>query len=283
MMDGVLLIDKEKGASSFDVVREIKKITNIKSVGHTGTLDPLATGLLTILIGKATSLSDYLMGKDKVYIADIILGIKTTTYDMEGDILSTSIPNIDMDEIKKNIDILIDIESQKPPIYSAIKVKGRKSYELARKNVQVALSDRKIKIHSMDILGFDKDILRLKIHSSKGTYIRSLANDLGDMLGCGACIKELRRIQSGNLLVENSNKLSHLKADNIVNHIISPEEILKEYKKIELSKYYDKKLSNGVPIFLNISDGEYRIYVDDIFWGFGKIINGRLKVIKKFI
>lgn len=282
-MDGILLIDKEKGVSSFDVVRKIKKITGVKSVGHTGTLDPLATGLLTILVGKATSLSDYLMGKDKVYVTSIILGIKTTTYDMEGDIVFTSKPDVKIDEIKENIDILTGIEFQKPPIYSAIKINGKKSYELARKNIKVELSERKIKVYSIDILNFNEDVLTLKIHCSKGTYIRSLANDLGEMLGCGACIKELRRIQSGNLFIENSVKISDLTMENIFDYLISPEKVLEEYESIELSKDFHKKLLNGVPVFLNMDDGNYKIYIEGIFWGFGKITNGKLKVIKKFI
>lgn len=282
-MDGILLIDKEKGVSSFDVVRKIKKITGVKSVGHTGTLDPLATGLLTILVGKATSLSDYLMGKDKVYVTSIILGIKTTTYDMEGDIVFTSKPDVKIDEIKENIDILTGIEFQKPPIYSAIKINGKKSYELARKNIKVELSERKIKVYSIDILNFNEDVLTLKIHCSKGTYIRSLANDLGEMLGCGACIKELRRIQSGNLFIENSVEISDLTMENIFDYLISPEKVLEEYESIELSKDFHKKLLNGVPVFLNMDDGNYKIYIEGIFWGFGKITNGKLKVIKKFI
>ncbi len=282
-MDGVILVDKEKGISSFDVIRKLKKILNIKSIGHAGTLDPLATGILIIMIGKATALSNYLMGKDKVYICDILLGVKTNTYDVDGDVISTHEPKVNMRDIERSIEKLISMDTQKPPIYSAIKVNGRKAYEFARKNVEVDLKKRNIKIYSIDILGFLDNTLKLKVHSSKGTYIRSIANDLGDMLGCGACISDLRRVQSGNFFIEDCVKVNCLKAENIEDHLILPEKILNEYDVIKLSNEYNKRLSNGVPIFLDFNDGHYRIYLDDVFWGFGEVNNKRLKIIKKFI
>ncbi len=281
-MDGILLVDKEKGVTSFDVVREIRKITNIKSVGHTGTLDPLATGLLIVLIGRATSLSDYLMNKDKIYITDIVLGVKTSTYDMEGDIIFSSKPDIHIDDIKDNICKLAHIETQKPPMYSAIKVNGKKLYEFARKNVNIDVDERKIKVYSIDVLNYEDNILRLKIHCSKGTYIRSLANDLGDMLGCGAAICELRRIQNGNFFVDNSVKIKNLTKDNLYDFLISPENALMEYDAVKLSYEFNKKLLNGVPIFLNIEDGCYRVYVENEFWGFGKVLDRKLKIIKSY-
>ncbi|MCL2322187.1 MAG: tRNA pseudouridine(55) synthase TruB [Oscillospiraceae bacterium] len=282
-MDGAVLIDKEKGVSSFDVVRKVKKLTNLKSVGHTGTLDPLATGLLTIVIGKATSLSDYLMAKDKVYIASLILGIKTTTYDMEGEIIAKTIPLVNIEDIKKSVEEIKAIGTQKPPAYSAIKIDGKKAYELARKNIIVDLKEREIKIFSIDILSFTHDILKLRIHCSKGTYIRSIANDLGEMLGCGATIQDLRRVQSGNFCIENSVELSQLTEENIYDHLISPEDLLREYEILKVPAELNKKILNGIPVFCDLKDGYYRIYFENSFFGFGKIADKKIKVIKKFV
>ncbi|MDR2395679.1 MAG: tRNA pseudouridine(55) synthase TruB [Endomicrobium sp.] len=227
-ISGMLLVDKPSNITSFKVVKILRKLLNVKKAGHCGTLDPLASGLLLILFGKATKLQDKFMKKDKVYTSSFLLGTVTDTYDFDGKIVSVKeVSNISIEKIKNLLNNFKGDIYQTPPMYSALKVNGQKLYTLARKGIEVSRNSRKVIIREFDVLSFDKNIVNVKIHCSSGTYVRCLAKDLGDVLGCGATVKTLRREKIHNFDVkdalpfENSNDL-----DKIMSNIISYETLI---------------------------------------------------------
>ena len=271
-MNGVLIIDKPIGVTSFDVIRDIRKEYGTKKVGHTGTLDPMATGVLPILIGDATKLSDYLMDHDKEYIAVLKLGEKRDTGDSEGNIIETSkIPNLTTQEIENTLKAFIGKISQIPPMYSAIKVNGKKLYELAREGKEIERKPRSVEIYSIELLEVEKnteniiDKIKFKVNCSKGTYIRTLCEDIAEKLGTVGYMKELRRTRVGRFTLEDINKC------------VSLEEILSEENAYILKENEESKLLNGVIIKTNLADGLVRIYKNNEFIGIGEVKNKNLK------
>lgn len=208
-MDNIILIDKPKHWSSYDVIRYLKKKNKINKIGHAGTLDPIATGLLVILINQATKKFSDFQKVSKEYEATIRFGQKTDTYDSEGKIIHKYREPFKL----KKIEIINALEAlnkrtkQIPPKYSAIKIKGKKAYELARKNKELKLEARKIKIYEADILEIKEKEVKIRFVVSSGTYIRSLAHDLGEITGYGAYLKELKRTKIGDLKLENAEKI----------------------------------------------------------------------------
>ena len=202
--DGIYLIDKEQDWTSFDVVAKLRNAFHIKKVGHAGTLDPMATGLLIVLAGHATKQSDLLMHKDKEYYATMRLGIETDTQDIWGTVLSEKEVGVSEKEI---IDALNEFRgeiSQIPPMFSAIKIKGKKLYEIARKGKEIEREPRIVNIYNLDYLGRQDNDIRLRVVCSSGTYIRTLCYDIGRFLGCGACMAQLRRTKIGDFSVEDA-------------------------------------------------------------------------------
>ncbi|MDR3307134.1 MAG: tRNA pseudouridine(55) synthase TruB [Endomicrobium sp.] len=193
-ISGIALIDKPSGITSFKAVHKIKKVLNVKKTGHCGTLDPSATGLLLVLIGKATKLQAKFMKKDKVYTSSFILGTVTDTGDLDGNVISQKdSSDINIEKIKEAAKCFIGEISQIPPMYSALKYKGKRLYELARQGVEIERQPRKIVINEFDIISYCNGIVNVRVSCSSGTYIRTLAQDLGNVLGCGATVKTLRR------------------------------------------------------------------------------------------
>lgn len=236
-----LNVIKPKGLTSFDVIRYLRKKLGIRQIGHSGTLDPLAYGVMQIGVGSATKLLDYLPS-DKEYIADIKFGYETETYDSEADEIFVQTPNFNLSELKKTLGFFIGKTKQVPPKYSAIKSNGLKLCDMARKNADININAfiREIEINSIDILDFNGyDRAKIKVSCKKGTYIRSLVYDLGKKLGCGAYLSDLARIRAGNFLIENANTLN----DDIYNRI-SPLEAL-DMNKYELSDDEYFKIING--------------------------------------
>lgn len=236
-MDGILIVDKLKGMTSFDVVRDIRKKYNTKKVGHIGTLDPLATGVLTILIGKATKLSDFLMEHEKEYIATLSLGKSTDTGDSEGNIIEEKEVNSSIYEnIEKIFQAFVGKSMQTPPMYSAIKIHGKKLYELAREGKTVERQAREIFIKDIKILNIDtkNNEIEYKVTCSKGTYIRVLCEDIAKKLETVGHMKELRRTRIGNFKIEDAGKF------------IEIGDILIDIPKIEIQEY--NKLMNGVKL-----------------------------------
>ena len=207
-MFGFVNIYKPKGLTSFDVVAYLRKITKIKQIGHTGTLDPFAQGVLPVCIGKSARLIEYL-ADDKEYLASVQFGKTTTTYDLEGDVVQTFDKKVSFDEIKKALKSFEGEIEQIPPIYSAIKVNGKKLYDYARQGQKVEIKPRKVFISEITPIEFEEElqIVKIKVRCSKGTYIRSIANDLGNKLGCGGYLCELIRTLAGSFSVANSVKL----------------------------------------------------------------------------
>ena len=280
--NGILNIDKPQGITSHDVVDVIRKIFPSTKVGHTGTLDPLATGVLPICIGKATKLSDELLSENKKYYVKMLLGVETDTYDITGKIVFANTLDYDDIYIKERIKRFIGKQMQIPPKYSAIKVNGKKAYEYARKDEKVELKPREIEIFDIDDIKVNlrKRQVSFVVSCTKGTYVRSLVHDIGIKLGCGATMIELRRLETGNFDIEDSIELyEFLKFDylDMLDKIISIEELYKDSKKINLNdKEYDKFL-NGMEIKTDIPDGIVRVYLNLRYKGLGKVKNNILK------
>jgi len=207
---GVLVIDKPIGLTSHQVVQVIRRGTNIKRAGHTGTLDPRASGVLVVLIGPAVRLSEYISAEDKRYQATIKLGEKTDTYDGDGVITGTSEINVTREQFEESLSQFVGEIEQVPPPYSAVKVKGRHAYDMARNGEEVQLKPRIIQVHSLELVEWNPPEVVVDVHCSSGTYVRSLAYDLGEMLGCGANLIGLRRTKSGRFTLKDAQPLRKL-------------------------------------------------------------------------
>lgn len=248
-MFGFLNIYKPKGKTSHDVVAILRRITKVKQIGHTGTLDPFAEGVLPICIGKATRLIEYLKD-DKAYISTVQLGKSTTTYDLEGEVVEISDKTPSLEEIEAELNNFRGDIEQLPPIFSAIKVKGKKLYEYARKGEEVEIQPRSVNISELELLNYDKEnrTLELYIKCSKGTYIRSIAHDLGKNLNCFGHLIKLVRVKAGDFLVENAIKLDELSSvEEVEKHLIYPLEKL-DYQTYELNEKELELVSHGMQI-----------------------------------
>lgn len=225
-MDGILIVNKPKGWTSHDVVGKIRHIAQMKKVGHAGTLDPIATGVLVVLLGKATKLSDILLQKDKTYRAGVRLGLTTDTYDITGVVISQTEPEITKDEVDSVLRRFEGKQLQQPPMYSAVKQGGKKLYELARQGIEVERPLREVEIYSIDRLGFASPSFTIEVHCSKGTYIRSLIHDIGQAMGSGACMESLCRTVSGRFLLSDAVTVEQLSKDGVAPYLIPPQNIL---------------------------------------------------------
>lgn len=286
-MDGILIINKPKDYTSNDIVNKVKKILNIK-VGHTGTLDPNATGVLPLLLGKGTKFSKYLINHDKKYIATLQLGIKTSTADIEGDVIEKREVNPRIFD-EKNIDNVLKTflgkQIQTPPIYSAIKVNGKKLYEYARNNKAVEIPKRNIEIYNIHLLKLDTKMNQIKfdVECSKGTYIRSLCEDIAERLGNVGYMKELERAKVGEFRIEDSVTIEDLEEnkdnlDWLNKKIITLENLLKDINKFIIKSCDLDRFLNGVKLTTNNEDGVYTIYSEDNkFIGSGIVENNKIK------
>ena len=291
-MNGVLNIFKPKGMSSFDAVRVVKKVAGTGKVGHTGTLDPEATGVLPICIGRATKIIDYIMDSEKVYEVTLKLGIRTTTYDLEGEVLEERDPShLTEEEILNSINSFKGESSQIPPMYSALKQNGVRLYELARKGIEVERKGRLVNIYNLEDIKINNPYISMKVTCSKGTYIRSLCYDIGEKLGVFATMTQLNRAKTSVFSQEKSININELTKENINDYILSMEEALEKYDKIVVNKKYVKLLVNGV----RVADGRftkdkvinnklYRVYDDENnFIGLGERNDAGFKIEKLLI
>lgn len=279
-MIGLILLDKPSGLTSFSAVNRIKRIAHEKRVGHTGTLDPMATGVLPVLLGRATTLSSLLLEGDKKYIADIKFGVTTDTDDITGNVLSEMPVNITTKDLETALQGFLGVTEQKPPAYSAIKKDGVRLYKLAREGKDVDVPTRKIEVFSAKILSpiNRENVVTVEFFVSKGTYIRSLARDLGEVLGCGATLYSLRRTKTSQFTIDNCVPLDDLSEENIKNHILSEETVVSHLREINVTAKQAVRFGNGGQLSfdrLNIpTDGFYqnellRIKHNNIFLGVG--------------
>ena len=279
-MNGIIVINKSKGCTSHDIVKRAKRILNEK-VGHTGTLDPNATGVLPLLVGKGTQISKYIINHDKTYEAILQLGTKTDTADGEGNILETgevseeSLQQINIDKVFKS---LIGKQNQVPPMYSAIKVNGKKLYEYARRGEHVEIQPRTIEIYNIELIRTDlqNKTIEFRVYCSKGTYIRTLCENISERLHTIGYMKELNRIKVGEFKIEDSIRIEELEK-NIHNNFITIEEYFDKSKSIELDNKRLQLFLNGVQLTWKLEDGVYKIYSDSQFIGIGTIKNSLLK------
>mgnify|MGYP001058247574 FL=1 len=286
-MDGILNVYKPKEWTSHDIVAKIKKITGEK-VGHTGTLDPLAQGVLPVLIGKGTLCSKYLVNHNKKYRVELKLGKRTDTLDAEGEVIEEKevpeelLEKLNIENIRKNLKKFEGQIEQIPPMYSAIKVKGKKLYEYARKGQNVEIPTRKIMIYSIDLVDILKseNVIVFDVFCGKGTYIRTLCEDIAKSFGTIGFMQNLLRTQVGEFRLEDS--ISLLMKDEkdlevIGKNIISIEKIFSQYPKIKIEQQTLKYFLNGVRITQNVKDGVYRVYTEDKFLGIGVVKEKLLK------
>ncbi len=289
-MNGIINVFKPTGMTSFDVVRIIKKISHIKKVGHAGTLDPEASGVLPVCIGKATKAIDYIMGDFKIYETQLKLGITTDTYDREGKILSESEVNASDFEITQAINSFIGEIKQVPPMYSALKVNGKKLYELARAGIEIEREARAITIYDIEISSIEIPYVKFRVKCSKGTYIRSLCYDIGELLNCGGMMWNLQRTATGQFHIEDAINIVDLNEENINEHITPIESIFQSNTKITIEDRFVKFLLNGVVVKdkalarMFECDRVYSIYNNDNdFVGIAEKSNEGVRLIKSFI
>ena len=267
-MNGIILIDKPLGKTSHDMVYFVRRLTGIKKVGHTGTLDPDASGVLPVCIGKATKVCDMLTASDKCYRATLVLGKTTDTQDASGTVLTEQEVNVTADDILNTAKKFIGEIEQIPPMFSAIKKDGKKLYELARQGITIEREPRKVTIHSIDVTDIDleRKLIEIDVHCSKGTYIRTLCEDIGNKLGCGAYMNTLRRTKSGGFRISECHtveELSEIKEQgNLTSVLIPIDKVFECYEKVVLDDFLAAKVRNGIRIRRAglVNNALYRVY-----------------------
>ena len=283
-MQGIIIINKPEGFTSQDVVSKVKRILNVKKAGHTGTLDPLATGVLPVLIGNYTKLSKYLIEHDKTYIAKIELGKRTDTGDREGKIIEEKeVLAFEKEKIERILKSFLGKQKQIPPQYSAIKIEGKKLYEYAREGKKIEIPPRDIEIYSIDLINFNEKEIEFKVNCSKGTYIRVLCEDIAEKLGTVGYMLDLKRINVDKFKIENAIDFENLEKnkDNIEflnKNLITMEQIFKSFPKIVLNKRKEELFLNGVMLTFEEKEGLYNIYNSETtYLGTGIVKNKLLK------
>ena len=288
-MNGIIVLDKPKGKTSHDMVYAMRRLTGVKKVGHTGTLDPMATGVLPVCIGSAAKAADMLTLADKRYIAEFVLGKSTDTQDAQGEVTEERNVSCSEDEVRSAVMSFVGEIEQVPPMYSAVKRNGKKLYELARQGIEIEREPRKINIYSIDILEIDLPRVKIDVSCSKGAYIRTLCADIGEKLGTLAYMSELRRTKSGMFTIEESYTLERLEAlfaeGKLESAVVAVDALFSHLPKIDLNDKQTKSIVNGVRMtYLGLIEGQsYRLYgADGKFLCISKIINGRLTLEKAF-
>lgn len=279
-MTGVICLDKPEGISSFFAVKKVSRLLGTKKAGHTGTLDPMATGVLVIMLGSCTRFIDFLPESEKSYTARVMLGKSTDTLDITGNVLEEKDVNVTEDELKKTAEKFLGDILQVPPMYSALRKDGVRLYDLARQGVEVEREPRKVQIKELKIYDFDGSSFSMDVTCSAGTYIRSLAFDIGASLGTGACLTSLRRTAANGFSIDKSLTLEeiekHLENEDIEKYILPIENALKNYEAVTVSEAQGKRFRNGGELDLNrihkdFCNSLYRIFAPDgSFLGLGE-------------
>ncbi len=286
-MNGVILVDKPQDWTSHDVVAKLRGVLHERRIGHSGTLDPLATGLLVVFVGRATRAVEFAEADSKEYIAGLRLGLSTDTQDITGNVITRSDKLPDESAVREAVGRFVGDIWQIPPMYSAVKVGGKKLYELARRGQSVERAPRRIRVYSIEPEGRDGEDYILKINCSKGTYVRTLCSDIGDALGCGACMSSLRRISAGAFTVDNAHSLEAIEAaareDRLSDILLPADSLFADHPELKVGQNTAKRLKNGNIINISAEDGDYRVYSDSgEFLLLGRVESGKLKTIKSF-
>ena len=264
-MQGILIINKPQGYTSQDVVSKVKKILNIKKAGHTGTLDPMATGVLPVLLGEYTKLSKYLIEHDKTYVAKLKLGVKTITGDIEGEVIESKEFDkciLEKSNVEKVLNSFIGKQKQMPPMYSAIKVNGKKLYEYAREGKTVKVEPRDIELYDVKLISIVKDEIEFEVSCSKGTYIRVVCEDIAKELGTIGTMSSLNRTVVDKFSIQDAITFEILEEikDSIDSKLIKMEDVFNEFPKLNLNKRKTELFLNGVMLTFEYDDGIYNVY-----------------------
>ena len=284
MVEGIILINKPKDYTSQDVVSKVKKILNIKKAGHTGTLDPMATGLLPVMLGNYTKLSKYLIEHDKTYVATLKLGMKTDTGDITGKVIEERTVDVDFNKIEEVLKSFLGKQMQIPPMYSAIKVDGKKLYEYAREGKSVPVPPREIEIYKINLINIniDDEEIKFSVACSKGTYIRVLCENIAEKMNTVGTMSGLERVNVDMFNIIDAVTFEQLEENKnnpefMEKHLFKMEDVLSKYEKISLDEKKKKLFLNGVLLSIDASDGIYNITINDKYIGTGTVKNKMLK------
>ena len=286
-MNGILLIDKQPDWTSNDVVAKLKGILHQRRIGHSGTLDPMATGLLVVFVGRATRAVEFAEGHDKRYIAGLRLGITTDTQDITGRVLEAKDVTVTREELEQALVGFRGEIQQIPPMYSAIKQNGRRLYDIARKGGEVERKPRAITIHDLRVIDGQEGDWLLDVRCSKGTYVRTLCHDLGRALGCGGCMSSLRRVEAGQFSVDQAVTLSQVQqmadAGRVEELLLPVDRLFQAYPRCTASASQEKKIRCGNQVKTGLAGGDYRVYTESgEFLMLGRVEDGIMKTVKSF-
>ena len=283
-MNGIVIIDKPAGWTSQDVVSKLRGVLHTKRIGHGGTLDPMATGVLPVFVDRATRGVEFFEHAEKIYETTLRLGLTTDTEDITGTVLEEKEVTLSKSDILAVLPQFRGEIMQVPPMYSALKVNGQKLYELARKGKEVERQPRPITIHELELLEFGGNTARLRVHCSKGTYIRTLCKDIGDALGCGGCMAALRRVQAGEYTIAEAVALQTIvESSNPEQYLRPVDSMFRKFSSVTLTEKQEARCRNGNSFTLGIDDGTYRVYSQaGEFLALSKVESGIMSTIKSF-
>ena len=283
-MNGIVIVDKPRDWTSQDVTARLRRVFNTRRIGHGGTLDPMATGVLPVFVGRATRGVEFFEHAEKTYETVLRLGITTDTEDMTGTVLTQQEVNITAEAVESVLENFRGEILQIPPMYSALKVNGQKLCDLARKGKEVERKPRPITIHELTLLETGENTLRLRVRCSKGTYIRTLCKDIGEALGCGGCMQELRRVSAGEYTIEESVPLQVLlDTQEPEKYLRTVDTMFRNYPEVTLTANQEKRCRNGNSFSVNLAEGTYRAYgKDGEFLMLAKVEDGVMSTIKSF-
>ena len=283
-MNGIVIIDKPAGWTSQDVVSKLRGVLHTKRIGHGGTLDPMATGVLPVFVGRATRAVEFFEHAEKTYETVLRLGITTDTEDITGSVLQQQEVTVTEQQFLAVLEQFRGEIQQIPPMYSALKINGQKLYDLARRGKEVERKPRAITIHALDCLSFDGQTARLRINCSKGTYIRTLCKDIGEALGCGGCMESLRRVAAGSYIIEEAIPLAELvESTDPESHLRPVDSMFTHHPAITLTEKQALRCRNGNSFSIDLPDGTYRAYdLTGEFLMLAKVESGVMSTIKSF-
>lgn len=283
-MDGIVIVDKPQDWTSQDVTARLRRVFNTRRIGHGGTLDPMATGVLPVFVGRATRSVEFFEHAEKTYETVLRLGLTTDTEDITGTVLTEMPVSVTDEQVEAALAVFRGQIMQIPPMYSALKVNGQKLCDLARKGKTVERQPRPITIHELTLLEWTENTLRLRVRCSKGTYIRTLCKDIGEQLGCGGCMESLRRVSAGEYTIDEAVPLQELlDTDQPEKYLRDVDTMFRNYPAVTLTANQEKRCRNGNPFSVKLAEGSYRAYSQTgEFLMLAKVENGIMVTVKSF-